>query len=115
MRRCKLKGREHLRDLGVGGMQDNIEIDFKETGCEQDSGYIKGEEFLDYLYDYQLLKKDCAPWSSLLQTVLLSTNGILSCTVGRIGEERGKVDLFKVFREEAADICRSEHGNCATR
>jgi hypothetical protein len=28
------------------------------------SGFIKGEEeFLDYLSDYQLLKKDPAPWS----------------------------------------------------
>jgi hypothetical protein len=29
------------------------------------SGYIKGGEFLVYLSDYQLLKKDSAPWSSL--------------------------------------------------
>jgi hypothetical protein len=24
---------------------------------------VKGEEFLDYLSDYQRLKKDSAPWS----------------------------------------------------
>jgi hypothetical protein len=27
--------------------------------------YIKGEEFLEYMSDYQLLKKDCAACSSL--------------------------------------------------
>jgi hypothetical protein len=29
------------------------------------SGYIKGGEFLDQMNDYQLLKKDSAPWSWL--------------------------------------------------
>jgi hypothetical protein len=27
------------------------------------SGSVKGEEFLDYLSDCELLKKDCAPWT----------------------------------------------------
>jgi hypothetical protein len=34
--------------------------------CEHDnepSGSIKGEEFLEYLSDYQFLKKDSAPCS----------------------------------------------------
>jgi hypothetical protein len=34
--------------------------------CEHDnepSGSIKGEEFLDYVSDYQLLKKDSTPWN----------------------------------------------------
>jgi hypothetical protein len=34
--------------------------------CEhgnEPSGSIKCEKFLDYLSDYQLLKKDYAPWS----------------------------------------------------
>jgi hypothetical protein len=34
--------------------------------CEYDnepSGFVKGGEFLDQLSDYQLLKKDSAPWS----------------------------------------------------
>jgi len=29
-------------------------------------GAIKGMEFLDQLSDYQLLKKDSAPWSSVM-------------------------------------------------
>jgi hypothetical protein len=34
--------------------------------CEEDderSASIKGQTFLDYLSDYQLLKSDCAQWS----------------------------------------------------
>jgi hypothetical protein len=30
---------------------------------DEPSGYIKGGEFGDLLSDYQLLKKDSAPWS----------------------------------------------------
>jgi hypothetical protein len=36
------------------------------SSCEQDdkpSGPIKEEKFLNKLSDYQLLKKDSAPWS----------------------------------------------------
>jgi hypothetical protein len=29
------------------------------------AGSIKGGEFLDLLSDYQLVKKGCAPWSSV--------------------------------------------------
>jgi len=32
-------------------------------GGNEPSGSIKGREFLDYLSDCQLLKKDSAPWS----------------------------------------------------
>jgi hypothetical protein len=30
------------------------------------SGSVKGDEFLDQMNDYQLLKKDSAPWSRTL-------------------------------------------------
>jgi hypothetical protein len=30
---------------------------------DKHSGSTKGGELFDYLSDYQLLKKDCAPWS----------------------------------------------------
>jgi hypothetical protein len=36
--------------------------------CEhsnEPSGTIRGGEFLDWLSDYYILKKDCAPWSEL--------------------------------------------------
>jgi hypothetical protein len=33
------------------------------------SGSIKGGEFLDYLSDLLILKKDSAPWSYLLRTI----------------------------------------------
>jgi hypothetical protein len=68
--------------------EDNFETDLKETGCEnvdcihlaqdrvqwtapvnivrtESPGSIKGEEFLDMLSDYQLLKGS-APWSYLM-------------------------------------------------
>jgi hypothetical protein len=32
-----------------------------ETFCS-----IKGEEFFDYLSDYEILKKDSAPWGGLI-------------------------------------------------
>jgi hypothetical protein len=38
---------------------------FCENGNEP-SGSIKGREFLDYLSDCQLLKKDSAPWCYLI-------------------------------------------------
>jgi hypothetical protein len=30
---------------------------------DENSGYIKGREFLDEYVEYQLLKKDAFPWS----------------------------------------------------
>jgi hypothetical protein len=38
--------------------------------CEHDtepSGSIEGGKFFDHLSDYQVLKKDSAPWSSVSQ------------------------------------------------
>jgi hypothetical protein len=34
--------------------------------CNVPSGSLTGMEFLDQLSDYQLLKKDSAPWSSVM-------------------------------------------------
>jgi hypothetical protein len=61
--------------------EDNISVDLREIGwkgvdlihpgsgqgslgvfCEP-SGSVKGREFLEWLSDYKLLKKDSAPWS----------------------------------------------------
>jgi hypothetical protein len=45
--------------------------------CEygnEPSGSIKDGEFLDYLSNYNLLKKDSAPWSSLLSELCLNRN-----------------------------------------
>jgi len=42
------------------------------SSCEngnETSGSIKGREFLEHLSDYQLLKKDSAPWSLVSQSV----------------------------------------------
>jgi hypothetical protein len=33
--------------------------------CNEASGFYKSREFLGKLNDYQLLKQDCSPWSSL--------------------------------------------------
>jgi hypothetical protein len=61
--------------------------------CEhgnEPSGLMKGEEFVDCLCDYQLLKKGCAPWGnpvsvkwSVLQNeaTLASHNGWAICSV----------------------------------
>jgi hypothetical protein len=73
-----LRGRDHFGQDQIA--EDNIKTDLKtenegwnafnltrETGsCEHGnapSGSIKGGEFLDYLSDCQLLKKDSAPWN----------------------------------------------------
>jgi hypothetical protein len=42
--------------------------------CNGSSGSIKVREFLDYLSDYQLLKKDSALWSQLLHSVKAKVN-----------------------------------------
>jgi hypothetical protein len=38
---------------------------FCEHGDERSSS-IEGREFLDWLSDYELLKKDSAPWSKII-------------------------------------------------
>jgi len=45
--------------------RDQWRADFREHGNEP-SGSIKGRVFRDYLSDYQLVKKDSAPWKELV-------------------------------------------------
>ena len=53
------------------GWKDNIKSDIQEirqnpvscTCCNEASGSIKGGEFLDYLRNYKVFKKDFAPCS----------------------------------------------------
>jgi hypothetical protein len=50
-------------------------VGFCESGKEC-SGYIKFGEFLDYLRNYDILKEDGTPWSSLF-TYILSNDFIV--------------------------------------
>jgi hypothetical protein len=78
----KLKGKDHSEDLDTDGRilkwileKWGVRYELVASGSEQGpvmgpaghsdepSGTIKSGEFLDYLSDYQLLKKEFAPWS----------------------------------------------------
>jgi len=51
--------------------------------CEhgnEPSGTIKGREFIGYLSDCQLLKKDCTPQSMLVISCMCSSNRFIRAT-----------------------------------
>jgi hypothetical protein len=75
MRNVYLKRRDGLDDVGVGGEMDLIEIPWEGVdgvgrvatclNTNEPSGSTEGEEFLEELLEYKLVKKDSVSWSSI--------------------------------------------------